>query len=146
MARIVGGICTSHIPAIGNALARGLENEPYWQPFFSGYPPVRAWLDQVKPDVAVMIYNDHGLNFFLNNLPTFAIGAATEYPNMKRAGVCRHSPRIPAFPSSWHMIEGTDSDEFDVPTCPEMRVDHAFTVLSGCSARQSPLREDCQWP
>ena len=25
MAKIVGGICTSHIPAIGNAIARGLD-------------------------------------------------------------------------------------------------------------------------
>ena len=38
MARIVGGISTSHIPAIGNAIAKGLQQEPYWKPFFDGYP------------------------------------------------------------------------------------------------------------
>ena len=57
----------------------------YWshlsRPFFDGYKPVRAWLDQVKPDVAVVIYNDHGLSFFLDHIPTFAVGAAARYPN-----------------------------------------------------------------
>src|SRR5262245_29138174 len=76
MARIVGGVATSHIPSIGKAIARGLQNEPYWKPFFDGYKPVHAWLDTVQPDVAVVIYNDHGLNFFLDKMPTFAVGAA----------------------------------------------------------------------
>jgi protocatechuate 4,5-dioxygenase beta chain len=129
MARIVGGICTSHIPAIGNAIARGLENEPYWQPFFAGYPPVRRWLDDVKPDVAVVIYNDHGLNFFLDNLPTFAIGAAPEYRNADEGWGLPTLPPYPGIPAlSWHLIEGAVADEFDVATCQEMRVDHAFTV------------------
>ena len=34
-----------------------------------------------KPDVAVVFYNDHGLNFFLDKMPTFAVGAASEYRN-----------------------------------------------------------------
>jgi protocatechuate 4,5-dioxygenase beta chain len=78
MARIVGGITTSHIPAIGAALAKGLQDTPYWKPFFDGYLPVRRWLDEVKPDVAVVLYNDHGLSFFLDHIPTFAVGAAGE--------------------------------------------------------------------
>ena len=39
------------------------------------------WLAREKPDVAVVFYNDHGLNFFLDKLPTFAVGAANEYRN-----------------------------------------------------------------
>ena len=30
MSEIVGGIFTSHVPAIGQAIARGIQNEPYW--------------------------------------------------------------------------------------------------------------------
>ncbi len=37
------------------------------------------WLGRKKPDVAVVFHNDHGLNFFLDKLPTFAVGAASEY-------------------------------------------------------------------
>jgi len=55
MARIVGGVTTSHIPAIGNAMSRGLENEPYWKRFFAGYEPVKEWLAEVDPDIAVVV-------------------------------------------------------------------------------------------
>ena len=71
----------SHIPAVGNAIERGLSDEPYWKPFFDGYPPIREWLADHKPDVVINIYNDHGLGFFLDKMPTFAIGAAHEYRN-----------------------------------------------------------------
>ena len=47
MARIVGGVTTSHIPAIGNAMTNKLEQTPYWKRFFDGYEPVKAWLDKV---------------------------------------------------------------------------------------------------
>ena len=129
MARIVGGICTSHIPAIGNAIARGLQHDPYWQPFFQAYPPVREWLERVQPDVAVMVYNDHGLNFFLDKMPTFAIGAAPEYQDADEGWGLPTLPPYPGDPAlSWHIIEQLVNDEFDITSCQEMRVDHAFTV------------------
>jgi protocatechuate 4,5-dioxygenase, beta chain len=81
MARITGGVGTTHVPAIGNAIAKGLQQHPYWKPFFDGFPNAHKWLTKVKPDVAVVFYNDHGLNFFLDKMPTFAVGAADEYRN-----------------------------------------------------------------
>jgi protocatechuate 4,5-dioxygenase beta chain len=129
MARIVGGIGTSHIPAIGKAIAKGLQNDPYWKPFFDGYGPVRSWLDAVSPDVAILIYNDHGLNFFLDKMPTFAVGAASEYRNADEGWglpVVSPYPGYPAF--SWYLIESLVADEFDITSCQEMLVDHAFTV------------------
>ncbi len=129
MAKIVGGISTSHIPAIGNAIANELFEDPYWKPFFDGYPPVRDWLNKVKPDVAIVVYNDHGLNFFLDKMPTFSIGAAAEYKNDDEGwGI----PTIPPFPGdpkfSWHLINELVNDEFDICSCQEMLVDHGFTV------------------
>jgi protocatechuate 4,5-dioxygenase beta chain len=129
MARILGGIATSHVPAIGNAIARGKQLDPYWKPLFDGYPPVRRWLAEVKPDAAVVIFNDHGLNFFLDNLPTFAVGAASEYRSEDEGWGLAPVPLFPGDPRlSWHIIESLIADEFDVATCQEMRVDHAFTV------------------
>jgi protocatechuate 4,5-dioxygenase, beta chain len=129
MATIVGGITTSHVPAIGRAIARDLQSDPYWKPFFDGFPPVHAWLDQVKPDVAVLLYNDHGLNFFLDKMPTFSVGAAPEYRNADEGwGI----PVVPPFKGeldlSWHLIESLVAEEFDLTTCQEMLVDHAFTL------------------
>lgn len=89
MARIVGGVTTSHIPAIGNAMTDGKENDPYWKRFFDGYEPVKEWLAKVDPDIAIVVYNDHGLNFFLDTVPTFALGRALRkaiesYPEDKK--------------------------------------------------------------
>ena len=50
MATILGGITTSHIPAVGNAIQNELYDDPYWKPFFDGYPKVHAWIDEHKPD------------------------------------------------------------------------------------------------
>lgn len=129
MARIIGALGTSHIPAIGGAIARNAQQEPYWKPFFDGFIRAREWLARQKPDVAVIFYNDHGLNFFLDKLPTFAIGAAPEYTNADEGWGL---PVLAAYPGdpelSWHIIEGVVADGFDPVTCQEMRVDHAFTV------------------
>jgi protocatechuate 4,5-dioxygenase beta chain len=129
MSTIVGAIATSHIPAIGKAIARGLQNETYWKPFFDGFKPVHAWLDAVQPDVAVLVYNDHGLNFFLNKVPTFAVGAAPQYDNTDEGWGLNVVPPFPGHPEfSWGLIESLVEDEFDVTSCQEMFVDHAFTV------------------
>jgi protocatechuate 4,5-dioxygenase beta chain len=122
-------VCSSHVPAIGRAIEQGLQQDPYWKPFFDGFPPVRRWLDEARPDVAVVFYNDHGLNFFLDALPTFAIGAAAEYRNedegwgIPALGAYRGDARL-----SWHVIERLVEAEFDVTSCQRMLVDHAFSL------------------
>ena len=129
MAQIVGGIATSHIPSIGNAIAKGLQHDPYWRPFFSAFDRARAWLAEARPDIAIVIYNDHGLNFFLDKMPTFAVGAAAEYRHADEGWglpVSRPFHGDPAL--SWHLIESLVADEFDIVSCQDMLVDHAFTV------------------
>ena len=129
MATIVGAITTSHVPAIGRAIDKGLQQDPYWKPFFDGYPPARAWLAKAKPDVAVVFYQDHGLNFFLDKMPTFAVGAAPEYRNADEGwGIPTVQPFRGDPALSWHLIEALVGDEFDVTTCQEMLVDHALTL------------------
>jgi protocatechuate 4,5-dioxygenase beta chain len=128
MARIIGGFFTSHVPAIGNAIAKKQQNEPYWKPFFDAFPPVREWIGKEKPDVVVFFYNDHGLNFFLDKLPIFAVGAASEYSSEDEGwGI----PTTPSFKGdaklSWHIINGIVADGFDPVMCQEMSVDHAIT-------------------
>ena len=129
MARIIGALATSHIPAIGGAIAKGLEQDPYWKPFFDGFGPAREWLKREKPDVAVIFYNDHGLNFFLDKMPTFAVGAAPEYRNDDEGwGIPTLSPFKGAPDLSWAIINHLVEREFDIVTCQEMLVDHAFTL------------------
>jgi len=77
----------------------------------------------------VVFYNDHGLNFFLDKMPTFAVGAAAAYQNADEGwGI----PTLPPFKGcpdlSWHLIDHLIEQEFDIMTCQEMLVDHAFTL------------------
>ena len=128
MATIIGGVGTTHVPSIGNAIAKGLQQDPYWKPFFDGFSAVHHWLADAKPDVVVVFYNDHGLNFFLDKMPTFAVGACAEYLSEDEGW------GIPTVPSvrgdqklSWQIINGIVEDGFDPVMCQEMAIDHAIT-------------------
>jgi protocatechuate 4,5-dioxygenase beta chain len=128
MAQILGALCTSHVPAIGRAMAKNLQQDPYWKPFFDGWPPVHRWLANKRPDVAVVFYNDHGLNFFLDKLPTFAIGAAPQYTSADEGwGIPQVAPFRGDEDLSWHLINQLVAEDFDLTTCQEMLVDHAMT-------------------
>lgn len=129
MAHIVGCLMTSHVPAIGGAIARGVQRDAYWKPFFQGFDAVHDWLARVRPDVAIVFYNDHGLNFFLDKMPTFAIGAAPQYHNADEGWGLPVLAPFPGDPTlSWYLIEQLVGAGFDMTTCQEMLVDHAFVV------------------
>jgi protocatechuate 4,5-dioxygenase beta chain len=129
MADIIGGIFTSHVPGIGGAIARGVQQDPYWKPFFDGFNPVHSWLAKEKPDTAVVFVNDHGLNFFLDKMPTFAVGAAGVYNNADEGWGLPVQRSFTGNPElSWHIIETLVGDEFDITTCQSMLVDHAVVV------------------
>lgn len=129
MSEILGGIFTSHVPGIGNAIAKGLQQDPYWKPFFDGFPPIQRWLGEHEPDVAIVFYNDHGLNFFLDKMPTFAIGAAPEYRHEDEGWGLSFARPFAGYPElSWHIIEEVVTSEFDPVMCQQMLVDHAVAV------------------
>ena len=129
MSRIIGGVGTTHVPSIGKAIAERKQNDPYWRPFFRGFDYVHDWLAREQPDVAVVFYNDHGLNFFLDKMPTFAVGAAVEYRNEDEGWGIPVSKSAEGFPElSWHVIERLVGDEFDITMCQDMLVDHAVTI------------------
>ena len=79
MARIIGGIGTSHVPTIAMAFDKGRQNDPDWQPLFKGYEPVAKWLAEKKPDVLFVCFNDHATSFFFDHYPTFALGVDERY-------------------------------------------------------------------
>lgn len=142
MASILGGVTTSHIPAIGNAMSNHLEGTPYWKRFFDGYEPVKQWLADKKPDVAIVVYNDHGLNFFLNQVPTFAIGCADRYENADEGwGLQTLASFEGDAELSWHLAESLIAQDFDMTTCQEMLVDHGFVVPMALMWRHLP-----EWP
>lgn len=129
MAKIVGGIGSSHIPAIGVAMDKGLEQTPYWKDFFDSYIPIRKWFNEVDPDILIIFYNDHGLEMFLDKKPTFAVGTAPEYENADEGwGINPIPPVTGETDLSWHIVNELVENDFDPTVCQEIKVDHGLTV------------------
>ena len=59
MAKITASVYTSHVPAIGAAMDLGKTEEAYWQPLFAGYEYSKQWMKDNKPDVVLLVFNDH---------------------------------------------------------------------------------------
>ncbi|MCY0965521.1 class III extradiol dioxygenase family protein [Parathalassolituus penaei] len=129
MAKIIGGITTSHIPAIGVAMDKQLEETPYFRDLFAIYPPIREWLGEEKPDIAVLFYNDHGLEMWLDKKPTFAIGCAPEYQNADEGWGIKPIPPVTGETElSWHIVNHLIENDFDPTVCQDIKVDHGATV------------------
>jgi protocatechuate 4,5-dioxygenase beta chain len=134
MARITNGLATSHVPAIGVAMDLGKTEEPYWQPVFAGYDWTRQWLAQTKPDVIILVYNDHASAFDMKIIPTFAIGCGERFKPADEGWGPRPVPDVIGHPElAWHIAQSLILDEFDMTIINEMDVDHGMTVpLSAC--------------
>jgi protocatechuate 4,5-dioxygenase, beta chain len=129
MGHIVAGIGTSHVPSIGGAYDRGKTATPAWKPLFDAYVPVRQWLQDIRPDVCIMVYNDHGADFFFDKYPTFAVGCAERYAIADEGFGVRPLPAIRGdLAFSQHLCRSLVYDEFDITVCQEMAVEHGFLV------------------
>jgi protocatechuate 4,5-dioxygenase beta chain len=129
MARITAGLGSSHVPAIGAAQDSGRINEPYWRRLFSGYEWSRRWMDAVKPDVVILVYNDHASAFSLDIIPTFAIGCAEKFPPADEGWGPRPVPTVNGHAElAWHLAESLILDEFDMTIMNRLDVDHGLTV------------------
>jgi protocatechuate 4,5-dioxygenase, beta chain len=127
--RVVAGIGLSHVPSVGPVVDRGRQDAPGWKPFFDAYVPVREWLQKLKPDVAIVVYNDHGADFTFDKYPTFAIGAAGRYAIADEGFGTRPLPEVPGDADfSIHLCEELIAAEFDLTVCQEMGVEHGFLV------------------
>jgi len=129
MAELVGAIGTSHIPAVGVAIDKGRTEEPYWAPYFAKLPPAREWMAATKPDVCIVVYNDHANAFSLELIPTFALGMAERFGIADEGFGKRPVPDVKGDPElAWHLAESLILDEFDLTLVNEMEVDHGLTV------------------
>jgi protocatechuate 4,5-dioxygenase, beta chain len=129
VAEIIGGIGTSHVPAVGAALDKGQTNDPYWAPYFAKTVPAKEWIAAAKPDVVIVIYNDHATSFSLEIIPTFALGMAEVFEIADEGFGARAVPTVIGHPDlAWHLAESLVLDEFDITMVNEMTVDHGLTV------------------
>jgi protocatechuate 4,5-dioxygenase beta chain len=129
MARVSAGVTTSHVPAIGAAIDTGKTGTDYWAPVFAGYEFSKAWIRDAKPDVILLVYNDHASAFGLDMVPTFAIGCADAFDPADEGWGPRPVPTVQGHPDlAWHIMQSVIQDDFDLTVVNEMDVDHGLTV------------------
>ncbi len=142
MARITAGVASSHVPAIGAAIDLGKTEEAYWQPVFAGYEWTKSWEREQRPDVVILVYNDHASAFDMNIIPTFAIGCAEEFNPADEGWGRRPVPLVKGHPDlAWHIAQSCILDEFDLTIINQMDVDHGLTVPLSLMFGQAD-----QWP
>lgn len=128
-ARITASVYTSHVPAIGAAIDQGRTAEPYWQPLFAGYAPSRRWMAEHRPDVIVLVYNDHATSFDLSCIPTFAIGTGARFEPADEGYGPRPVPVVEGHPRlAAHLAQSVIQQDFDLTIVNELAVDHGLTV------------------
>jgi gallate dioxygenase len=142
MARIIGGLAASHTPTIGFAYDRNKREDPVWAPIFDNFAPLAAWLADQRPDVLLLIYNDHVTSFFFDHYSAFALGVGPEWHVADEGAGARDLPPIRGQPAlAAHIGQSLMADEFDMSFFQNRALDH------GCF---SPLSLLCphepQWP
>ena len=129
MARIIAGVSTSHVPAIGAAIDNKKTEQPYWKRVFAGFEKSKEWMAKARPDVVIGIYNDHASAFSVEFVPTFALGCAPEFPPADEGWGPRPVPVVKGHPElAAHIAQSVILDEFDLTIVNRMEVDHGLTV------------------
>ena len=129
MARITAGVASSHVPAIGVAVDLGKTQDEYWSSLFRGYEFTKQWIAEEKPDVVLLVYNDHASAFGLDMIPTFAIGCGESFKPADEGWGARQVPEVQGCPDlAWHIMQSVIQDDFDLTVINEMEVDHGLTV------------------
>lgn len=134
MARIIGGLGSSHSPSIAVALNNGRAETPEWKPLFDGYRPMIDWLEREQPDLAIVIANDHCDTFFFDRYPSFAMSVAPEHEIADEGWGKWPLDPIPGHAEfAWQLAHSLVDDEFDITVCQEMPLDHGFLTPLSCT-------------
>ena len=129
MAKIIASVNVSHVPAIGAAWDTGKTETPYWAPVFKGFDFSKQWIADLKPDVIILVYNDHASAFSPEVIPTFALGCADEFQPADEGWGPRPVPVVKGYPVlASHIAQSVILDEFDLTIINKMDVDHGLTV------------------
>ena len=142
MARIIGGIACSHTPTIGFAHDKAGSDDPVWGPIINAFAPVKGWLREQKPDVVIVVYNDHVTSFFFDHYSAFALGVGERFEVADEGGGPRDLPGADGHPAlAAHIGASLVADEFDLSFFQDRPLDH------GCFSPLSVLSDHADgWP
>lgn len=123
------------------------------EPFYAALGEMRQALEQSQPDALIVIAAEHFANFFMNNMPAYAIGMADEYEGPIEDPEWLRIPRrtIPGAANLSRRIIGEVMKTVDVAYGEEWKFDHGIMVpLSFLTPRFDlpviPANINCQGP
>jgi aromatic ring-opening dioxygenase catalytic subunit (LigB family) len=150
MSLVFAGIC-SHAPGItGRA---GMADPALREPFYAAYHHMRQQLMAARPDALVVIGAEHFANFFMNNMPSFAIGMADRYSGPIEdpdwLGIARTS--IPGNAALSRQLIGEIMQTVDIAFAEEWKFDHGIMVplhflTPNYDLHVVPVNINCQGP
>ncbi|WP_432258383.1 extradiol ring-cleavage dioxygenase [Cupriavidus sp. TMH.W2] len=127
MSLVFLGVC-SHGPGI-TARSERADPEQYGR-VMEAYSRMREALYAARPDALVVIAAEHFANFFMNNMPSFAIGMADHYEGPIEDSEWLRIPhrRVPgSVEISRKLIDGV-MQKSDIAYCEEWKFDHGIMV------------------
>jgi aromatic ring-opening dioxygenase catalytic subunit (LigB family) len=150
MPLVFAGIC-SHAPGItGRA---HLADPAVKDAFHAQFHRMGAALDAAKPDAVIIVAAEHFANFFMNNMPAYAMGMADSYegPIEDPAWLGIAKTRIPGNAALSKRIVQSVMQTVDVAYAEEWKFDHGIMVPLNFLTPQYdkaiiPVNINCQGP
>jgi 2,3-dihydroxyphenylpropionate 1,2-dioxygenase len=127
MSLVFAGVC-SHAPGITGRAARA--DARLRDTFYAKLGELKEQLEAAKPDALIVVAAEHFANFFMNNMPAFAIGMADSYegPIEDEAFLRIKRRQVPGNKAlSRKLIEGV-IQTVDVAYAEEWKFDHGISV------------------
>jgi aromatic ring-opening dioxygenase catalytic subunit (LigB family) len=150
MSLVFAGIC-SHAPGITGRAA--MADPAVRDPFYKAFRGMGEQLAAARPDALIIVAAEHFANFFMNNMPSFAVGMADGYEgpieDPEWLGIPR--TRIPGNAKLSQTLIREMMQSVDLAFAEEWKFDHGIMVpLSFLTPRYDlaviPVNINCQGP
>lgn len=150
MAKIVGVYATSHTPVMLNFPDAIPEVDR--SDIFTAFRQLGDELRASRPDVVLVISDDHIHNFFLDNLPAFCIGATDAYPTPVEHWLKAEKQVLKGHRAlGAHLLTSALQEGFDPAFSMDLTLDHGVLtplILARIAAEVSivPILVNCVQP
>lgn len=127
MSLVFTGVC-SHAPGITGRPERAPEAQR--EAFFAAFAEMRDALHAAKPDAVIVVAAEHFANFFMNNMPAYAVGMAESYNGPIEDPEWLKIPerQVRGDPDLSRRLIAQMLQTVDVAYCEEWQFDHGIMV------------------
>jgi 2,3-dihydroxyphenylpropionate 1,2-dioxygenase len=127
MPLVYAGVC-SHAPGITGRSAQAAPDVR--DGFYAAFDAMRERIEAAEPDALVVVAAEHFANFFMNNMPSFAIGMADSYdgPIEDPGWLGIDKVRVPGHRDLSERLIREVMSTADVSYAEEWRLDHGIMV------------------